>query len=137
MKGKLILLAILYFPGTVLHELSHFVAAKVCGVQTGRINLTPRFTDRGMVLGSVEIARTDFVRHFLVGVAPLITGLFILGIITYVLVNYSLPIFGYVLSFYGIITVLNTMDLSRSDLPQGWIIVVILLLALIVLSALH
>jgi len=69
------LFALIFFPGILLHETSHFVTAKVLGVPTGRFSLLPRALPGGRLqLGSVEVAQTDVVRDSLIGVAPLIAG---------------------------------------------------------------
>ena len=66
---------ILFLPGTLVHELSHWVMARLLAVRTGRIELWPRAQKNGAVwLGSVQIARTDPVRASLVGLAPLLSG---------------------------------------------------------------
>ena len=66
---------IIFLPGTLVHELSHWLMAKLLAVRTGRIELWPRAQKNGAVwLGSVQIARTDPVRASLVGLAPLLSG---------------------------------------------------------------
>jgi hypothetical protein len=67
--------SLLFFPGVVLHEASHFVTAKLLAVQTGKFSLIPRaMSDGRLQLGYVETARSDIVRDSIVGVAPLIVG---------------------------------------------------------------
>ncbi len=67
--------AFLFFPGVLLHELSHFVAARLVGVRTGRFSLWPRVMPGGRLrLGYVETVATDFVRDTIIGTAPLLTG---------------------------------------------------------------
>jgi hypothetical protein len=69
------LFSLIFFPGILLHETSHFVTAKVLGVRTGRFSLLPRALPGGRLqLGSVEVAQTDVVRDSIIGVAPLIAG---------------------------------------------------------------
>lgn len=65
---------LLAMPGTVLHELSHFVACKVLGVATGEVSLfRPRQTeDGGFTLGFVMHAQSDPLRGALVAIAPLL-----------------------------------------------------------------
>jgi hypothetical protein len=73
----LVAYAVLLFPGVVLHEVSHWLLARLLGVRTGRISLLPtRGKDGELVLGSVEyhVAGLDPVRESLVGAAPLIAG---------------------------------------------------------------
>ena len=67
--------AIIFFPGVLLHELSHFITAKVLGVQTGNFSLVPQAQPNGRLrLGYVETASGGFVRDALIGAAPLVTG---------------------------------------------------------------
>jgi len=65
----------LLFPGTLLHEFSHFTAAKLLGVHVLHASLRPTREKRGLMrLGFVEIEHTDFMRESLIGAAPLIFG---------------------------------------------------------------
>ena len=138
MRLRLLFLAILYFPGTVLHELSHFLAAKLLGVPTGRISLIPKANENGMEFGHVEIAKTDFVRRFLIGIAPFVSGTAVLATLVYINIYvHALPVWVYAAFAYIAVTVLNTMTLSKSDLQGSWKIAFILLLALVVLIVLH
>jgi hypothetical protein len=69
------LFSLLFFPGVLLHESSHYVMARLLGVRTGRFSLIPRPTAAGRVqLGFVETAATDVFRDALIGVAPLVLG---------------------------------------------------------------
>ena len=71
----LMLFSILFLPGVVLHEGSHFLAARLLGVRTGRFSLLPRPIGQGKLqLGFVETASTDWLRDALIGIAPLISG---------------------------------------------------------------
>ena len=67
--------ALIFLPGVFLHELSHFLMAKVLGVQTGKFSLIPQTQPNGKLrLGYVETASGGFIRDALIGVAPLVTG---------------------------------------------------------------
>jgi hypothetical protein len=67
--------ALIFFPGVFLHELSHFIAAKLLGVQTGKFSLIPQAQPDGKLrLGYVETASGGFIRDALIGAAPLVTG---------------------------------------------------------------
>src|SRR5512143_2626739 len=69
------LFSLLFFPGVLLHELSHFLMARLLGVRAGRFSLLPSVVEGGKLrLGFVETAETDWVRDALIGAAPLITG---------------------------------------------------------------
>lgn len=69
------LFSILFFPGVFLHELAHFLMAKILRVRTGKISLIPRALPNGRLqMGYVETESTDIVRDSLIGLAPLIAG---------------------------------------------------------------
>ena len=67
--------SILFLPGVFLHELSHFVLAKILGVRTGKFSIFPQsLPDGRLQLGYVETAKSDILRDSLIGAAPLIVG---------------------------------------------------------------
>lgn len=69
------LFSLLLFPGVLLHEVSHLVAARLLGVRTGGFSLLPQaLPDGRLLLGYVETQRTDIVRDSLIGLAPLVAG---------------------------------------------------------------
>ncbi len=62
-------------PGIVLHEVSHFVAAELVGVQTKGFSLRPKAARGGNVrLGAVMVRQSDPVRESWIGLAPLLSG---------------------------------------------------------------
>lgn len=86
------LFSILFLPGVVIHETSHFLMAKLFGVKTGRISFIPQPLSNGRLqMGFVETAPTDLVRDVLIGGAPMLVGgavaayigLFQLGLVSY------------------------------------------------------
>jgi hypothetical protein len=69
------LFSFLFFPGVLLHELSHFVMAKILRVRTGNFSLIPTTLPNGRLqMGYLETEQTDIIRDSLVGLAPLIAG---------------------------------------------------------------
>jgi hypothetical protein len=73
-----IVYAVILFPGVLLHEVSHWLAATLLGVRTGKMSLIPRRQKDGTLqLGYVEYYKSSKVgpiRESLIGAAPLITG---------------------------------------------------------------
>lgn len=67
--------AFLFFPGTVLHELSHYVMAILLMVRVVAMEFVPKLTEGSVKLGSVQIVKTDPFRRALIGLAPLFVGL--------------------------------------------------------------
>lgn len=67
--------SLLFFPGVLLHEFSHFIMAQILMVRTGRFSLLPQLLPDGRLrLGYVETAETDWLRDALIGTAPLLAG---------------------------------------------------------------
>src|SRR5687767_1686837 len=67
--------SMIFLPGVFLHELSHFLAAKLLFVRTGKFSIFPQaLPDGRLQLGYVETARSDVVRDSIIGAAPLIIG---------------------------------------------------------------
>ena len=67
--------SLLFLPGVALHELSHFLAAQLLMVRTGKLSLIPQIMPGGQLrMGYVETAPADWLRDSLIGVAPLLSG---------------------------------------------------------------
>lgn len=65
----------LFLPGTLLHEISHWLTAFLLGVRTGRFTLWPHMKKSGeLQMGSVQVELSDPFRHSLIGLAPLLFG---------------------------------------------------------------
>lgn len=147
--------SMIFFPGVFLHELSHFLMAKVLGVRTGKFSLLPKSLDTGhLQLGYVETEQTDILRDSLIGLAPIIAGtLFVayagvvqlrLDALLHVFINGQVELFwmglrllptvpDFYLWFYLTFAVSSTMLPSESDrhawLPLGMWIGALLVLA--------
>jgi hypothetical protein len=148
------LFSLLFLPGVLLHETSHFLMAKVLGVRTGRFSIIPRKIEGGRIrLGYVETAQTDHFRDGLIGAAPLIAGgLFVAfaGILRLGLDTIWVTIIQGQLSginqaiksivvtpdfwiwFYLVFTVSSTMMPSASD-RRAWTSLIFTILGLLVL----
>lgn len=113
------LYALLMLPGTILHELSHWLMAEVLQVPTGEIRILPVAEDQGREkkLGSVATARTDPFRGFLIGIAPFIVGIITLSLLGYLLeVGWGVYLWWQLaLVIYGLIVVGSSMLISRAD----------------------
>lgn len=72
----LVVYSLLFLPGVIIHEISHFFVAAFLGVHTGTITIFPSdFSDEGeQSLGSVQVAKADVLRGSLIGLAPLFMG---------------------------------------------------------------
>ena len=90
-ERAVVLYALILFPGVLLHEVSHWLAATFLGVRTGTLSLIPKQQSDGTIqLGYVEYykGRTlDPVRESIIGGAPLITGTLVILLIGFKVFN--------------------------------------------------
>ncbi len=120
----IILWSLVFLPGTIIHELSHFFTAILVGARTGKIEIFPEFLDDdedgGVALGSVQTQKLNMVQGVLVGLAPFFVGLALLvwlGFVlqqSYVDQNYTALLFQGYLFF----TISNSFFPSKSDLTH-------------------
>lgn len=81
---SILLFSIVFLPGVLLHEISHYLTAKLLRVPTGRFSVLPRPLPEGKLqLGYVETYKTDVFRDALIGFAPLVTGMTVIALISY------------------------------------------------------
>ncbi len=111
-------MAFLFFPGTVIHELSHAIMAGLLGVRVGAMEFIPVIEGDRVKLGSVQVAHTDFVRRFFIGAAPFFTGtLLILGLLYYAASNQLFDnVWITLLIGYAVFEIGNTMFSSKKDM---------------------
>ena len=121
--------SLIFLPGTILHEISHFLMAAATGAKTGKIEIFPQVLEKkweaeatggGVVLGSVQTQKLNPLRGFLVGLAPFIFGLIILtGLANLLKTNFSSGFVPQViLEIYLFFTIVNSFFPSRSDIKQ-------------------
>lgn len=122
-----------FFPGVLIHELSHWLMAKVLLVPTGQITLIPQVEDRSVKLGSVEVEKTDFVRGFLISFAPVVGGIGMLVVCAWCMqntsiINYLGVYLRYIVFGYLMYVIANTMFSSRRDFEsmKGFLIVLVI-----------
>lgn len=124
------IIALLFFPGVVIHELSHMLTAGVLFVPVGDIDLMPKITGDGELrLGSVMIGQTDILRRAVVGLAPLLIGLTIILGVPFLLKDRSSLLYSLII-VYLLFEVGNTMFSSNKDL-EGMVELIIVLSLLI------
>ena len=70
------LYALLVWPGTMLHELSHWLLALLLGGKPSSLSVVPARTERGLRLGSVGVRRLRGFNALPIGLAPLLLAPF-------------------------------------------------------------
>lgn len=137
-KMTVYLLSVFFLPGTLIHELSHFLMAVVLFVPTGKLSLMPELEADGRTLrmGSLEVGKTDPLRSVLIGVAPVLIGtLIIIGSLFLASQQHLFSAWWtYIVMGYILFEIGNTMFSSRKDL-QGAL--ELLLLVIILLPVLY
>ncbi len=128
-------LAILFLPGTIVHELAHLLFAGIMLVPVGELSVLPEIEERGVKLGSVQIGHCDPFRRTIIGVAPVLLGLILIfAIFLLVKIGFS-PWWQVILALYFIFQIGNTMFSSKKDV-EGSIIFLILVVVLTVIISL-
>jgi len=127
-------LALLFFPGTLLHELAHFFTAIVLFVRVGHIEFFPKIDGEHIKMGSVAIGKTDPFRRALIGLAPLFWGT--IGIFLAMYYLSPLPFEPWYLNIFLLLVIIfeigNTMFSSPKDvegIPALGIVLAIFFLA--------
>lgn len=137
--GVIIVWSIIFLPGTIIHEVSHFLVAAFTGARTGRIEIFPEYLEEdvkggknSVTLGYVQTQTLNPIQGFLVGVAPFVSGIILLVYLTsliqdaYLAQNYRRII----IEGYFFFTIANSFFPSWSDIKQALPLVVISLVAL-------
>lgn len=132
----------IFIPGTLIHEVSHFLAAAATGAHTGNIEVFPEFIDdelkpgesRSVRLGSVQVAKMNPVQGFIVGLAPFITGSALLvWLSTMIAPTYQTGEYlKLALLTYAFFAIANSFFPSWSDLKQALPLMVIVIFGLVI-----
>ncbi len=127
------LIAIIFFPGTVIHELSHFLMAVFLFLPVHKLSLFPQRQGSSLRLGYVLYEKKDVIRGIVVGIAPVIVGIAILWWF------YQIDFFApgtwsiTLLKMYVMFVLTSTMFSSKQDMIDiGYLVPVILLAGLCV-----
>ncbi|MBI4066194.1 hypothetical protein HY411_00605 [Candidatus Gottesmanbacteria bacterium] len=124
---SLSLVTILFFPGTVVHELAHLFVAEVLRVRTGKLTLVPDVPGEASAksgslegteikAGGVMIAQTDPLRRTLIGLAPVYVGVAVLTALSYFFQQFNNVTIITIGILYIMFAVSNSMFASREDM---------------------
>ena len=133
-KWTAYLIALLFLPGTFIHELSHFLTALLLFVPAGKLDLIPKYDGETVKLGSVSIGKVDPLRSFLVSIAPFVFGMGIIFSVLHVsLINQFIKTWwGALITGLIVFEIGNTMFLSKSDLKAGLKLIFLFLIFFII-----
>lgn len=125
-------LALLYAPGTILHEMSHFFSAAGLLLPVRSIDLVPEVTEQGIKMGSVSYVRKDFFRGLLVGIAPFFAGLFFFYVVASVELD-TMSVWFRIIVAYLMFVISASMFSSPQDLVDLVFIIPFILIILLLL----
>lgn len=109
-------IGLLYFPGTLLHELSHFLAAVLLRVPVASFSIMPKVTPTGILFGRVSVQKVDPFRSAIIAIAPLLTGAVTLFVVlNWLQRNAGLNIVTFLVS-YAALCLINMMIPSKQDM---------------------
>lgn len=116
--NPLFLIGILYLPGTFLHELSHFLMAKILGLRVFGFSLMPTIKRGFIEFGSVTVSKSSSIKLFLVAIAPLLAGLIFVPL-SYLAFSTSDSLVIKSISLYFLLSFLNMSIPSKKDIAVG------------------
>ncbi len=131
-KSILFFVSFIYLPGTIIHELSHYVATLILNLHPREIQFFPVIEGRKVRLGHVlyEKHPDDFMRSILVGIAPFLGGLISLWILIQAKLFPGSAWWQTLLFGYLILAISANMFSSKQDLVDvGYLIPLGLLIA--------
>lgn len=115
-KTVFAVVSLIYLPGTIMHEMAHFLMATILLIKVREVKILPEFEENYIKLGKVLYEKKDFVRGVLIGIAPLIIGLGFLWWLALVQIFPSSVWYLNLLLGYVIFSVSSTMFSSAQDL---------------------
>jgi hypothetical protein len=78
-----LLVYIMFLPGIIIHELSHWTMAWLLGMNPRGLSLWPKIRGKHVEMGSVKVTSGGVVRDSLTGMAPLLAGSVVVFLISH------------------------------------------------------
>lgn len=119
----LAIITLILLPGTLIHELAHFIVALVLLLPVKSMSLFPVFEANQIKLGEVKFEKRDVVRGGIVGIAPFVIGILLLISIFYFQIFPGQDLIINILMAYLIFSVSSNMFSSRQDLKDAIFVV--------------
>ncbi len=109
------MIAVLFFPGTLIHEMSHLVMAMILNLKIRDITLIPQVRGNVLKLGTVWYEKKDVVRGLIVGIAPFFAALYAFWLIdAFQFLTGNLAVAAFF--SYIVFAISSTMFSSKQDL---------------------
>ncbi len=110
------LVSTVFFVGTVLHEMAHFLMAVGLMLRVHDVKIFPEWEGNSIKLGRVLYEKKDFVRGILVGIAPIFAGVYFFWLVAYwsQIFQGNIPLQAVII--YLMFVISTTMFSSKQDL---------------------
>jgi hypothetical protein len=128
----LAIITLILLPGTIIHELSHFLVALVLLLPVKSMSIFPEFNSNEIRLGEVKFEKRDALRSGLVGVAPFFLGILLLTSIFYFKIFPVQDIYINFLMAYVIFSVSSNMFSSSQDLKEAIYILPVVIIGIFI-----
>lgn len=119
----LAIITLILLPGTLIHELAHFLMALALLLPVKSMSLFPVFEADQIKLGEVKFEKRDVIRGGIVGIAPFVVGILLLISIFYFRIFPGQDLILNSLAAYLIFSVSSNMFSSSQDLKDAFYIV--------------
>jgi hypothetical protein len=103
-------------PGTIIHELAHFLAAISLMLKVHEVHVFPQWEKNYIKLGRVVYEKKDVIRSIFVGIAPVIVGLLFFWWFSAINVLSVEDIRIRIIMVYAIFVISTSMFSSKQDL---------------------
>jgi hypothetical protein len=110
------IVSMLFLPGTILHEMSHFLVATILLLKVREVHIFPTWDRHYIKLGRVVYEKQDVIRSIIVGVAPVFVGLLFFWWMSAIDVLFIEGIGMRMLVIYIIFVISSSMFSSKQDL---------------------
>lgn len=110
------IITLFFFPGTIIHEFSHYFMATLLFLQVKEIKIFPEIQNNQIKLGHVLYYKKDFIRSILVGVSPFFGALLFFFFISFFHLFPSSNFWQNLFFGYLVFVVSSTMFSSKQDL---------------------
>ena len=115
-KTVFAMIAVIFLPGTVIHEFSHMVAALLLLLRVYEIKIFPEWEKNYIKLGRVLYSKADVLRGILVGIAPVFGATLFFWWIVIFKIFPSTNLWLNILMIYLIFSISSSMFSSKQDL---------------------
>lgn len=111
-----IFVSLIFLPGTIIHELAHFLAAISLMLRVHEVHVFPQWEKNYIKLGRVVYEKKDVIRSIFVGIAPVIVGLLFFWWFSAINVLSAEDIRIRIIMVYAIFVISTSMFSSKQDL---------------------